>query len=340
MKGKFDTKDWNIDVPPTKLAFIGAGVHATNMLFPSLMYLDSVERVAVCDLNIDRAEKVRKQFGFERAYKDYKEMFDIEDLDGVVVCINAAAHPQVVRDAMKAGLDVFVEKPASVTPEESKDLWEMACDLKRVVMVDHQKRGSIAYRRAMDIIKQPDFGEVMMIESKSHGYPYSTFLTGMMEWHIHVVDVFRAFGGDIGEVKVLGNKRGIDRSPVGLICNFESGVLGVAAWGTEGNRGCHSEKLEVVAHRCAVMVENARKVTYYEDNNSQCWESDWVPLSVNMTHVLDGYVPNLKAFCEAIQSRETPHPSLYDEWKNLELIYEICDQLGFEKKWQVVIGER
>ena len=91
----------------------------------------------------------------------------------------------------------------------------------------------------MDIVKDPDFGEVMLIESKSHGYPYSTFLTGFMEWHIHVIDVFRAFGGDIAEVKVMGNKRGIDRSPVGLICSFESGVLGVASWGTEGNRGCH-----------------------------------------------------------------------------------------------------
>jgi hypothetical protein len=34
MKGKFDTKDWNIDVAPTRLAFIGAGVHSTNMLYP------------------------------------------------------------------------------------------------------------------------------------------------------------------------------------------------------------------------------------------------------------------------------------------------------------------
>ena len=111
MKGKFDTKDWNIDVQPTKLAFVGAGVHATNMLYPSLNYLDSVERVAVCDLDINRAEKVRKQFGFDRAYKDYKEMFDKEDIDGVVICINAAVHPKVARDAMNAGLDVFIEKP-------------------------------------------------------------------------------------------------------------------------------------------------------------------------------------------------------------------------------------
>lgn len=34
MKGKFDSKDWNLDVPPTRLAFVGAGTHAKNMLYP------------------------------------------------------------------------------------------------------------------------------------------------------------------------------------------------------------------------------------------------------------------------------------------------------------------
>lgn len=63
MKGKIDAKDWTVSVPKTRLAFIGAGTHATNMLFPSLNYLDYVERVAVCDLDFERASFVAKRFG-------------------------------------------------------------------------------------------------------------------------------------------------------------------------------------------------------------------------------------------------------------------------------------
>jgi len=340
MKDKVDSKDWNVNLPETKLGFIGAGTHATNMLFPSLNYLDFIQRVAVCDINRERAEFVAKRFGFDRTYTDYNEMFEKEDLDGVVVCINAGLHPKVVKACMEAGLDVFVEKPVSVTPEEAKELWELSQKLGRIVMVDHQKRGSAAYRRAMDIIKRPEFGEVMMIEAKAHGYPYDTLLTCLLEWHSHAVDIFRAFGGDIVELKAMGKSVAKNRCAIGLVCKFENGVVGTANWGTEGNRGYFCERIEVVGAMCGVIVENARKVTYYRENTSEVWESDWAPLSVNMTHVLDGYVENIKSFCEGIHTRVTPKPSLYDEWKNIEILHEICDQLGFEKEWKVVIGER
>ena len=71
MKDKVDSKDWNVNLPETKLGFIGAGTHATNMLFPSLNYLDFIQRVAVCDINRERAEFVAKRFGFDRTYTDY-----------------------------------------------------------------------------------------------------------------------------------------------------------------------------------------------------------------------------------------------------------------------------
>ena len=179
-----------------------------------------------------------------------------------------------------------------------------------------------------------------MIEAKAHGYPYDTLLTCLLEWHSHAVDIFRAFGGDIVELKAMGKSVAKNRCAIGLVCKFENGVVGTANWGTEGNRGYFCERIEIVGAMCGVIVENARKVTYYRENTSEVWESYWAPLSVNMTHVLDGYVDNIKAFCEGIHTRVAPKPSLYDEWKNIEILHEICDQLGFEKEWKVVIGER
>lgn len=340
MKSKADSKDWSVNVPNTRLAFIGAGTHAVNMLFPSLNYLDFAERVAVCDVDRGRAEFAAKRFGFDKVYTDYEKMFKSEQLDGVVVCINAALHPKVTKACLDAGLDVFVEKPFSITPEEAKEVWELSKKLGRIVMVDHQKRGSIAYRKAMEIIERPEFGEVMMIEAKAHGYAYETLLTCLLEWHSHAVDIFRAFGGDIAEMKAMGKSVAKNRCAVALVCKFESGVVGTANWGTEGNRGYFCERMEVVGPMCGVIVENARKVTYYRENNAQVWESDWAPLSVNMTHVLDGYVENIKTFCESVHTRDVPEPSLYDEWKNIEVLHEICSQLGFEKEWKVVVGER
>jgi len=73
-----------------RIGMIGAGVHATNMLYPSLEHLaDLVERVAVCDLVESKAATAARNYGFERTHTDYRRMLEDERLDGVIVCLNA-----------------------------------------------------------------------------------------------------------------------------------------------------------------------------------------------------------------------------------------------------------
>ena len=143
-----------------RIGFVGAGTHANNMLYPSLTFLDDfeVERVAVCDLSEERARKTASNFGVAHVYTNHQDMFAKEKLDGVVVCINAKGHPPVVRDALQADLDVFCEKPTSITVEESEELAELSRKTGRFVMVDHQKRSATAYRKALEIVKSPSFG--------------------------------------------------------------------------------------------------------------------------------------------------------------------------------------
>src|SRR5271157_1972617 len=75
-----------------RVGFVGAGTHATNMLYPALTYLDDfeIERVAICDLIKEKAQRIASMYGVGKVYTDHRKMFENEKLDGVVVCINAA----------------------------------------------------------------------------------------------------------------------------------------------------------------------------------------------------------------------------------------------------------
>lgn len=324
-----------------RIAMVGAGTHATNALFPSLNFINNIERVAVCDLKADLAKDIAERFGFPKFYKDYKKMLASEKVDGVIVCINAKSHPPVVKECLELGVDVLVEKPASTTPDESCEMWEVARKTGKFVMVDHQKRRATAYLKMLEIIEKEEFGSIAMIESKQHGYPYESLFNCLIELQIHNIDILRAFGGEVVKIEAIQNKIAHNRAAIALLLGFKNGVIGTTHIGTEGGRGSYCERLEVVStNGCGVVVENMRKVIYYKENDAYIWQPDWMPHIRNSSLVLDGYVGNIEHFCECIQEGKEPTPNIYDEMKALEIIFDVCKQLDIPTNWSVVIGEK
>ena len=319
-----------------KIAIIGAGIHSSNMLLPSFASLNEyVIQTAVCDRDEIKAQNAAKQYGFDRYYTDYIGMLEKEALDGVVICVNGKHHPKIVLDCIRHGVDVLVEKPMALTVEEALELEEAAKTEKRILMVEHQKRYSTAYNKALAIVKQKEFGDITMIESKAHAaHNYASHFNCFVEWNIHNIDIVRAFAGEVKQLKAVKNAITEKRAAIAVLLEFESGAVGTLNWGTEGGFGRFNERLEIVGSALrGVVVENARDVYYYNENQATSWKPDWRPIHDNFTHVMDGYVGIMRSFLESIDTRNQGHPSAYDERKALEIIHEIRTQLGFPMDW-------
>ena len=70
-----------------KIGIIGVGGIAQSAHIPGYKAAgDQVELVACADVNYERAKQVAESFGFRRAYQDYREMLEKEELDAVSVC--------------------------------------------------------------------------------------------------------------------------------------------------------------------------------------------------------------------------------------------------------------
>jgi predicted dehydrogenase len=332
-----------------RIGMIGAGVHATNMLYPSCEHIaDLVERVAVCDLVEQKAKSAARNYGFSGTYTDYQRMLEAEHLDGVIICLNGKLHPSVVMDCLERGVDVLVEKPIAITVKDAREVEEKAKKLRRIVMVEHQKRYSKAYLRAMDLIRKPSFGEVTMIECKMHGRPYETLLNLFLEWHSHGIDIVRAFGGNVKSVTAVKKGLAPNRAAIAAILEFESGAVGTLNFGSEGGFGRFCERLEIIGSAWSgVIIENARDVIsydhdakdWYQHNTAAEWRQDWLPMHTNFTHAMDGYVGMIRTFAESITTRVQASPSAEDERKALEIIFEILRQLDVPADWKYVASD-
>jgi len=100
-----------------KLSFYGAGNYATASLLPPLQASGKVSFGGLVTASGRSAQGVAKQFGFAFCAGDYAELLQ-SDTDAIVVTTRHDTHAPAVRDALKAGKHVYVEKPLAMSVDE------------------------------------------------------------------------------------------------------------------------------------------------------------------------------------------------------------------------------
>src|SRR5689334_13655275 len=103
-----------------RLGIIGTGGRA-RYLMGLLKNLPGNEQVAVCDVYEPNIEQAVTLIGTSaKRYGDYRTMLDSKEIDAMVIGSPDHWHKQMTIDAVKAGKDVYVEKPISYSIEEGE----------------------------------------------------------------------------------------------------------------------------------------------------------------------------------------------------------------------------
>ena len=143
-----------------QMGFIGLGNRGDQVHDGFLEYADS-QTVAICDLRDDYLDfAAAKSRGTPARYKDYKKLLENKDVDAVAIASPDHWHALMFIDACRAGKDVYVEKPLSLTVSEGRRMVEVAAETKRVVQVGIQRRSSKFLQEAVDYIKTGALGKV------------------------------------------------------------------------------------------------------------------------------------------------------------------------------------
>ncbi|MFM8272284.1 MAG: Gfo/Idh/MocA family protein [Gemmata sp.] len=119
---------------------------------------------AVCDVDASRAAEASKQFGGAKVYADFRKMLEAEKDVGVV--INGTPdhwHTLVNLAALKAGKDVYSEKPLTLTIDEGKRVVAAAKQHKRVLQTGSQQRSDARFRLACEIVRNGRLGKLTTV---------------------------------------------------------------------------------------------------------------------------------------------------------------------------------
>ena len=154
-----------------RVGMIGSGWYGKSDLL-RLVQVAPVEVVSLCDVDkqmvSDAADLVAtRQLSKKRprVYSDYRALLKERDLDLVIIDTPDHWHALPMIEAVKSGLDVWVQKPVSVDVVEAQAMLAAARKYKRVVQVGMQRRSTPHLIHAKDrIIKEGKLGTIGLVE--------------------------------------------------------------------------------------------------------------------------------------------------------------------------------
>jgi predicted dehydrogenase len=97
-------------------------------------------------------------------YRDYRELLDCTDIDAVCIGTPDHWHAAQAVAAMKAGKDVYVEKPLTLTVTEGQRVVETAATYGRILQNGLQRRSHGAYRHACELVRNGRIGRLTRVE--------------------------------------------------------------------------------------------------------------------------------------------------------------------------------
>jgi len=146
-----------------QIALIGAGGQGQGDTRVALR-VPGVKLVAVADCYNGRLEHSKELWGNDIfTTRDYGEILARKDIDAVIIGTPDHWHKQASVDAMKAGKDVYCEKPMIHLYADGAEMIETARATKRILQVGSQRVSSVIYAKAKELLASGAIGQLNMV---------------------------------------------------------------------------------------------------------------------------------------------------------------------------------
>jgi myo-inositol 2-dehydrogenase/D-chiro-inositol 1-dehydrogenase len=158
-----------------RIGQIGCGRIARGHDMPGVLNANLADIVSVCDLDSKRVQDGKaliENFGREkkisippiRTHGDYRELLQRPDIDAVVISTPDHWHAELALSAIRAGKDVYLQKPMTMTVAEGIVLREAVERSGRIFQVGSQQRSTSQFRLACELVRSGRVGRLQQVE--------------------------------------------------------------------------------------------------------------------------------------------------------------------------------
>jgi len=144
---------------------IGTGARG-HELMQAVMANPNTEIVGVVDAYTGRVERaIDRTNGRAKQYRTHHDLLADKSIDAVVVATPDHWHKQIIVEALRAGKDVYSEKPLTYRSFEGLEIIDAARKTERILQVGSQGVSSGTEQKARDLIRSGKLGQITMIRA-------------------------------------------------------------------------------------------------------------------------------------------------------------------------------
>jgi len=148
---------------------IGVG-NRGSYLIEAAMAQPRARILALCDIKPDRLDKAATAAARDNpaTYSDWRKILDRKDIDTVFIATPPDLHAEMAVAALRAGKNVYCEKPVGITPTQVRAVLEAAKASRKIFVPGQQLRSIKEYREAVSKIRDGIIGDVLMVKAQRH----------------------------------------------------------------------------------------------------------------------------------------------------------------------------
>jgi len=285
-----------------RLGLIGAGLFARTTLLPELRKLAGLELVGVATSSGLSAQHAAKSFGFRYATTNPQDVITDPEIDCVLIATRHDSHARLAAMALRAGKDVFVEKPLALSTNEFLEVAEAWAGGTARLMVGFNRRHSshaVAARRYLADAGGP---AILHCRVNAGDVPAGSWVNDPQAGGdrirgelCHFVDLAHfLLGGNSVVVEAAGlppRRSGEPVEDLTALLRFADGSLADLVYTARGHRSLMRERVEVFRGGRVSVLENFRVTRFYGQG---------APRVVRTWRLDRGYRGELAAWLEAL----------------------------------------
>lgn len=295
-----------------KVGLLGAGGFASSTLIPAMKGSSATSLISICAATGSHAQHLGRKFGFRECSTDEAEVIHNPEINTVVVATRHHLHARQIMAALRAGKDVFCEKPLCLTEDELREIVRAYLGIssanRPALMVGLNRRFApmvIQMKAFLNSISEP---LALNYRINAGCLPPDHWVNdreqggGRILGEVcHFVDLLMFLAGSL-IVEVSGRAIGSsarysgDNAVVSL--HFANGSEGTISYLANGDRSFSKERLEVFGGGATAVLDDFRRLELVRNGRKETVHSRW--------RQDKGHVGEWAAFVRSLQPGTAP----------------------------------
>lgn len=306
-----------------KVGVVGSGFIGQVHL-EILSTFNDVEIVGVMDVDKNRAKSVAEKFK-AKVFDDLKQMKDF-GINAVYITSPNKTHFEYAMSALEIGLNVFCEKPMTISLKDALALESKVKEKGAIFQVGHNRRFAYVYTFMKERIEngtvKPYSFQIKMNRGELLNPPWTSdrSYTGgfLFESTLHLFDMARWLFGDIEEMYVLGKKSVYpDIDDWSIAMKMKNGIIGTFTSCAHASWMIPFERVEVYGEHMMMTNEEMERVHFCKGLGKEVESHDFTKVDFKEKW---GYITENRLFINCLKEHRTPPVTVSDGVKVIKII--------------------